>query len=266
MTRRLPKVTVPLTPREFGELAQLLFEWPIRRAPRLALPFFILMAMFMQAGVIFLFSIRYGVPAGRLPESPRFYFIPSGSEAANRLAPWLEANDPSIFSPSRATAAAVPAPPPLRYRPSYEEPPPPPRPLPPEKERTLEPPELPLVGEASRGIRSKPAAIPVLQSGKTTVQWMDGLSNRSPSEPESAPQVGFTGAVEPSSYQVGVASDGEILCCVLTASSGDPAIDDSGRSWILSRKFPPEKGVSWGRVLIHWSLGPVKKTEKTSRP
>jgi hypothetical protein len=265
MMRRLPKVTVPLTPREIGELAQLLFEWPIRRAPRLALPFFILLAMLIQAGVILLFSIRYGVPAGRLPEAPRFYFIPSGSDAARRLAPWLEANDPSIFSPVRATEAAVPAPPPLRYRPSYEEPPPPPRPLPPERERVLEPPTLPLVGETSPAIHAKPAATPSVTSGRTSVQWMDDLSQRLPGGMETAPTLDTPGASPPSAYQVGVASDGEILCCVLTTSSGDPARDDAGRAWILSRHFPRGSSASWGRVLILWAPVPSGKAE-TLRP
>lgn len=259
MMRRLPKVPVPRSPREIGELAQLLFEWPIRSAPRLALPFFILLATVIQAGVVLLFSIRYGVPAGRLPEAPRFYFLPAGSETANRLSPWLEANDPSIFSPSRATAAAVPLPPPLRYRPSYEEPPPPPRPLPPEKERKLEPPSLPLVGEVSRVVSARASAPSSPPVSGTAIRWMDDFSNRRPSGPETAPLSPSPGTPEPSAYQVGVSSGGEILCCVLTASSGDPAADEAGRAWILSRKFSPSETASWGRVLIHWALGDASK-------
>ena len=65
----LPKV--PLTPRELGELAQLLFEWPIKQAPRLALPLFILLAAVMQASVIVLFSIAYKEPAEKIPEPPQ---------------------------------------------------------------------------------------------------------------------------------------------------------------------------------------------------
>lgn len=144
MTAHLPRLPKhPPTPRELGELAQLLFEWPIRRAPRLALPFFIIVAGLIQATVMILFSIHYGVPEEKIPPQPRFYFLPPESPVARKISPWLEAHDPSVFSPLRATEKAVPAAPPLSYRPSYEDPPPPLRPLPGVGEAVSGPPDLP---------------------------------------------------------------------------------------------------------------------------
>ena len=58
---------VPLSPRELGELAQLLFEWPVRQSPRLALPFFIFVAALVQAGMFLLFSISYRTPSETRP-------------------------------------------------------------------------------------------------------------------------------------------------------------------------------------------------------
>ena len=103
-------------PKDLGDLAHLLFEWPIRQAPRLALPGCILIAAIIQAGMIVLFSISYTTPSDSPPQSPQIYFLPPDSVAARQLAPWLEANDPAVFSPQYATLAALPAPPPLKYR------------------------------------------------------------------------------------------------------------------------------------------------------
>ncbi len=111
--------------KEIEELAHLLFEWPIRQAPRLAFPFCIFVAAILQGGMIILFSITYQPPSERLPSDPQIYFLPTDSPFARQITPWLEANDPSVFSPQHATRAALPPPPPLAYRPSYEEPPPP---------------------------------------------------------------------------------------------------------------------------------------------
>ena len=128
MTTRIPLLPKgPLASRELRELAhlaQLAFEWPIRQAPRLMLPLCILAAGILQTLMVVLFSISYRVPSEKTPEAPLFYFLPPDSEAARLLAPWLEANDPAVFSPLRAARTASPSLPPLRYRPSYEEPPP----------------------------------------------------------------------------------------------------------------------------------------------
>ena len=140
MTPGMPRV--PLSPKE---LAQLLFEWPIRQSPRLALPTCILFAAIVQTGMIVLFSISYNSPSEGVPTVPQIYFLPPDSPAARQLDPWLEANDPAIFSPLRAVHDALLSPPPLKYRPSYEESPPPLRPLPPEVAAPMNPPQLPLI-------------------------------------------------------------------------------------------------------------------------
>jgi hypothetical protein len=277
MTARLPRLPRlprhPPTPRELGELAQLLFEWPIRRAPRLALPFCIVVAGLIQAVVVVLFSIRYGAPEEKAPCPPRFYFLPPDSPVAQRIAPWLEAHDPSVFSPLRATEMAVPAPPPLRYRPSYEDPPPPLRPLPELEEAPSGPPDLPLAGEEQRpaaaALAPVTAVAPPTAPALTDVRWMDGLANllQSGEEATARPPVPRSGAIpRPSGYQVAVGPEGIPLSCVLTDPSGNPEADEAGRAWILSRRFHPAEGVSWGRTLIVWSGAPANPSPTPARP
>lgn len=256
---KLPAIRPPRHPREIGEFAQLLFEWPINRAPRLALPLCILAAGLIQAAIIVLFSIRYGTPSENIPAQPRFYFLPPGSEIARRITPWLEAHDPSVFSPLRATATAVPSPPPLRYRPSYEDPPPPLRPLAGMEEELSEPPSLPLTALPSTGSpRPEPSATPPPASG-TDVRWLDDLASRRLSgDPASVPQGPGRGSPipHPSLYQVAVGPEGIPRSCVLIEPSGDEEADAAGRIWILGRRFLPAETTSWGRVFVLWGFRP----------
>lgn len=263
---KLPRV--PLDPRELGELAKLMFEWPIKRAPRLALPLCILLAAMVQTGMVVIFSISYEAPTARLPIAPRFYFLPPDSAPARQVEAWLEANDPALFSPGRATATAVPPPPPLKYRPSYEEPPPPLRPLPQVEEEILVPPQLPLApappsGNTLHAPRQQPLASATIASPTAEkppqaiglapgqVQWLDDLSGRLPIGDGALPTPQLS-APKPSHYQVAVGPEGITRHCVPTESSGDLSVDEAGRAWIMRQRFQPAGATTWGRVLIPW--------------
>ena len=260
-------------PKDLGQLAQLLFEWPIRQAPRLALPGCILIAASVQAGLIILFSISYTTPSDTAPQSPQIYFLLPDSAAARQLEPWLEANDPAVFSPQDATRAALPAPPPLNYRPSYEEPPPPLRPLPAAPLRTVELPSLPLMTGIlqKKTDGSKTGALPAANHPlpaipQTMVRWQDGLASRMPQASGGGiplPQAAEA-SLQPALYEVGVSAEGSPMHCVLLDSSGDPNSDESGSVWIHAQRFQTADQESWGRVLIIW--GAPAETGATTRP
>jgi len=249
--------TVPIGPRDIGELAHLLFEWPIRQAPRLALPLCILLAAVVQAGMMVVFSISYRTPVQNTPDAPQVYFLPADSAAARQLAPWLEANDPAVFSPQHAAREALPPAPPLNYRPSYEEPPPPLRPLPPMTPPPLEPPSFPLTGRSPMRRSGAPkTSAPRLsaQVEGSVARWQDDLAGRvaieAPGESKAPP--GAPVSAQPALYQVSVGPEGIPRHCVLLESSGDPSSDEAGRVWILSRRFQQADRITWGRVLLLW--------------
>ena len=272
---RLPKM--PTSPRELGELAQLLFEWPIRQSPRLALPLCILMAAVIQTAIVVIFSISYEAPSAKPALAPRFYFLPPDSACARQLRPWLDGNDPALFAPGRATASALPPPPPLKYRPSYEEPPPPLLPLPERDRQPVEPPIPPSsftspksAGPAEGGAlrRSSPSPIaptPVAAAAPPRVRWLDELAARRPEEngatlPSLPP--GMSGT-KPSLYQVAVGPEGFPMHCTLTDSSGNAEADESGRAWIMASRFQPTDTLSWGRVLIPWEAAEPQSQAKS---
>lgn len=257
MSPGMPRIpVVPEVARELGGLAHLLYEWPMRRSPRLALPFCILMAAIVQTAVIILFSISYEAPSRPLTPAPLVYFLPADSAISRQLAPWLEANDPAAFSPLNAARAALPAPPPLRYRPSYEEPPPSLRPLPDAKEPALEPPPIPLAPlELPAPLETKQAtAAPVAVTPVTMVRWQDQLAMLTPREstPVPPPQASIASA-KPSLYEVAVNEEGIPAHSILLESSGDPATDEAGRVWLQARRFASSDRTVWGRVLILWA-------------
>ena len=284
----LPKV--PLTPRELGELAQLLFEWPIKQAPRLALPLFILLAAVMQASVIVLFSIAYKEPAEKIPAPPQIYFLPADSAAARQLAPWLEANDPAVFSPLHAARDAFPSPPPLKDRPSYEDPAPPLRPLPASTPTpgAVQPPMIPTIGGLRRQQTSatqvpaqttntmntesspepKAPVTSALPATGTIVRWQDELAARVPqtTSPGLSAPLAVTPGAQPPLYQVAVSPEGIPTHCVVIDSSGDPRSDEAGRVWIMAQRFQPTASSSWGRVLILWGAGAPAATAATNPP
>ena len=277
MTQRLPLIPkVLLSPRELGELAQLAFEWPIRQAPRLMLPLCILLAGILQAMMMVLFSISYRAPSEKMPDVPLFYFLPADSAAARQLAPWLEANDPAVFSPLRAARAALPALPPLKYRPSYEEPPPALRPLRSESVAVLEPP-LPPVTASYQRVTKTSGSTGVGETGSgsqltTVVRWQDDLAARRLVEgpsPVLGP-VATSGSIQPALYEVGVNADGIPLHCVLMESSGDPVSDEAARVWIMARRFQPQsqpgESMSWGRALVLWGCSTISKETPSAYP
>ncbi|MFZ0615049.1 MAG: hypothetical protein WAN16_01175 [Chthoniobacterales bacterium] len=281
---RLPKV--PTSPRELGELAQLLFEWPIRQAPRLTLPLCILLAAVIQTAIVVIFSISYEAPTVKLALAPRFYFLPPDSASARQLGAWLDGNDPALFAPGRATASALPPPPPLKYRPSYEEPPPPLLPLPEIGGQQMEPPSPPspfsasmLPGTENGGVlrKSSPSPAPVAPHAVSqvaagaapVVRWLDELETRRPvgtgaTPPPPPPRMGAT---KSSLYQVSVGTEGIPMHCILTDSSGNAEADEAGRIWIISCRFQPADTPSWGRVLIPWEApDPNSPATATTKP
>ena len=257
---------LPKDLKELGELAQLLFEWPIRQAPRLALPACILLAAIIQAGTILLFSISYKAPSDIQPDSPQIYFIPPDSATAKQIAPWLAANDPAVFSPQYDTRDALPAPPPLKYRPSYEEAPPPLRPLPAEKPTQIEPPLLPQRTDILRHNTLRASPIPSIsapltaQAPQSIAHWQDELAGRSLNKVHPLP-VPQSSTAQPALYEVEISAEGIPMHCLQLESSGDQSTDELGSVWIHAQRFLPTDQSSWGRVLLLWGTpAPVPQT------
>lgn len=259
--RRHPFAEVHLPQISPGDLARLVFDWPVRQAPRLALPICIAAAGLLQAGVILLFSIRYPAPSAPAISSPQVYFLPPDSRSAKEISAWLEANDPAMFSPIRSSLESLPPPPPLRYRASYEEPPPQLRPLPVSSE-PLEPLPLPADGSAFQMPEKSVGSMAAVAAAGTGLRWLDDLTNRPlvPTKGDEAPPPRSAKCTQSPLFDVGIDAAGTPRHCLVLESSGDESVDESLRAWILSRHFVPAASPSWGRVQILWEAAPPSAT------
>ena len=73
--------------------------WSIKKTPRISLPLFILLAALLHVSTIFLFNIVYQAPLVHEPITAQVLFLLPGSQPSLQIAAWVQAHNPSIFSP-----------------------------------------------------------------------------------------------------------------------------------------------------------------------
>jgi len=233
-----------------GRPATLLFDWPGRHTLHLVLPACILLAVFLHAGVFYVFAITYPRPEPAGPNPAQVFFIPPQSAVSPRLAAILQTEDPAIFAPGRG----IPQPairPALRYTPAYET----------QSAGLDQLPAMPPVQTASKPA-SCPVAIPparnasLLPDGpaRTCLVSTGTLASRLPGVPSGTGFQALAGqSLEPTVFLVAVREDGSVAHLVLQKSSGNSQLDDGALGLLKSLRFQPAVGGTvWDEVSIHW--------------
>lgn len=237
-------------------LSTLLFEWPMKQAPRLAFPFFILLAALLHLSTIYLFNIVYQPSHVSKPVPAQILFLPPNSSMSQQISSWLRANDPSIFSPLKTvqqTRTALssfiyepgPVSLPLRPLPAPEKKDPSDL-LPPTNEITL--PSSLLFDNTS----SAPVVTPSLQQA-TTIQLLDTLSTRSAGKlgtPSLPPEVSLP--LPPTTLTLNIDAEGIPRHVIVLQSCGNAAADEAASRWATSSHFAPADHETWGNVIIIW--------------
>jgi hypothetical protein len=240
-------------------LSKLLFEWPMKQAPRLALPFFILLAASFHFSTIYLFNITYQPSHVSKPVPAQIFFLPPGSSLSQEISSWLQANDPSIFSPLKTVQATRPALPssiyepglvslPLRSLPTQQA-----HPtqkttdfLPPTNEIVL--PSSCLADKTSSTIVATP---PVQQA--TTIKLSDSISNRVTGTlgvPSLPPAVRLP--LPPTKLTLNIDTEGIPRHVIILQSCGNVAADEAASAWALRSHFVPADYDVWGNLLVLW--------------
>lgn len=242
-----------------AKLTLLLFEWPLKTAPRLALPLFIFLAAFLHLSTIYLFNIAYEVPRGNKSMAAQVFFLLPTSTASQQLAPWLEANDPAIFSPLKIVQANRPKIPSSIYQ--LSQPAPVLRPLPPaeaDKMDSLLPPAHEIVtpsffsSDHSSTEQTTALSIPKI----TTVCLLDTLATRAPQPPAvlgypSLPPT-ITTPLAPTLLKANVDAAGIPRHVMILQSSGNDTADEAATHWFMTTHFAPANEETWGTLLIFW--------------
>ncbi|MBM3856608.1 MAG: hypothetical protein FJ390_01435 [Verrucomicrobia bacterium] len=233
-----------------------LFNSPIKNAPRLALPFFILLAALFHLSTIYLFKIVYAPSHLSKPVPAQVFFLAPNSPSSQQISCWLKSNDPSIFSPLKTIQAARLPIPSSIYDPKPASPALRPLPI---SQKDLAADLLPPTDQAalpsfvSPNTTAIPAASikPIQQ--KTTIQLSDPLSARiagalgTPLLPSEA-----TLPLPPTKLTLNIDAEGIPRHVIVSQSCGNAAADEVASRWAMTLSFTKTDHETWGTLLVIW--------------
>jgi hypothetical protein len=239
------------------EATPLLFDWEPPGRRKVAITAFLAASLIAHAFCFYLFQIVYPPTVALLPPPARVSLISPNSEEGRTLLRWVEAEDPALaFSTQRPPEARVHALPKMDHVPSY----------------VATEPALKEVPPAEVDLRiptsQPPSAVPIFHpqsvaatsATPTTVSFskeFDALGI------PSFPTLKFTASNnEPAQsvrFRIAVGPQREIRYCFPLNSSGDPALDEQARHYLMLCRFSerPTVGANNGQPLI-WGMATVE--------
>jgi hypothetical protein len=252
-------------------VAPLLFNWEAPRRRKVAIAGFLAASVIAHAVCFYLFQIVYPPTVALLPAPARVSLVSPNSEEGRTLLRWIEAEDPALASttlrPQEAKAHALPKvqhlPSYAGYEPGLKEPPP----------LVV---DLRMPGAQPSGAvpMNHPNIPPVSRVAPTVVSFSREIENLGPVSVPSAKFAASNGEPpEQVRFRVGVSSAGDIRYCFPVNSSGDPALDEQARHYLVLCRFPtrpateqtPGESMVWGVATIEWGndIAPAPATSTT---
>jgi len=252
-----------------------IFNWTPKRDRKVLLAGFIAASALLHALCFYVFQIIYPPTVALLPPPARVSLITADSEEGRVLLRWLEAEDPALSSttqrPPDAKSLTLQQP---VHVPSYAN-----------WQPTLK--ELPPMSRDLSVPSSRPPA-PVAMPRATTPAAMipvpSSVSFSTETEAFGTPQVPPLKFVASSSelpqaaeFRLGIGARGEVRHCFLKTSSGDKALDEQSRAYLLATRFLPignpqsAAGNSpiWATATFQWGndmASPATASTATSAP
>src|SRR5438105_2841893 len=239
------------------EPSPLIFSWsPSRRRAR-SLMVFLIASMILHAACFYIFQIVYPPTVALLPAPARVSLIsPEDSESIAFLR-WIEAEDPALATTTqRPPGGKTIELPKLQHIPSYATHEPTLKSLPPIT------PDLSIPSSAAIG----PVRIPRPGTGaiappvahKTAVQFSESADALGvPTVPEFMFQASQMDAPANARFRVAIDAGGAMRFCFLIESSGDPALDEQGRSFLQLYRFAPKENAASDEPALIWSVATI---------
>ena len=234
----------------------LVFGWERPGRGKLTLGGFLLGSLAVHALGFYLFQIVYPPAVALLPPPGRVSLIAPNSDENRQLLRWIESEDPGLASttlpPPDAKALVMPtiqhAPSYLGHLPALKDLPPAPAPL---RIPSAHPP-APVERPASpTQFVTKPVA--------TIIRFSRELDSLIPPQ---IPELKFSSSgresPEPIRFLIAVSDKGEVRHCFLERSSGDAALDEQARKYLVASRFPAIRNspsaapLTWGFATIEW--------------
>ena len=233
------------------------FSWRPARSRKLSLLSFIAASAILHALCFYVFQIVY--PPTAAPPAPpaRVNIITPTSEEGRVLLRWIEAEDPALSSTTQrspTSSALLPTKP--EYVPSYVNRKPALKGIPP-FEPDLRVPSSRPPGPVPISRASVPA---VATSVPTSVTFFADVELGAPVLPPLVFAASKKEVPEATSFRIAVNSRGDVRHCFLQDSSGDSALDEQARRYLLLARFPafekPKSKVEndqvWATATIEW--------------
>lgn len=247
----------------------LVFSWaPPRRRARALIVFLIASAVLHAVG-FYLFQIVYPPTVTLIPPPARVGVIsPDNAESLTFLR-WIESEDPALTTttqrPPETKSFSLPI---LEHRPSYAD-------YEPQLRRLPEViPNLTVPSSVALG----PPPVPRLRANtnvavRQTVATFADTSPElgAPSLPAFAFQISRPDAPANARFRVAISRAGIVQHCFLIESSGDAALDEQARSFLLCCRFPSSAGddsgtLFWTVATILWGNDVAPGQQKSPSP
>ncbi len=236
----------------------LLFNWEGPRRRKLAIAGFVAGSVLAHAGCFYLFQIIYPPTIALLPAPARVTLLTPSSEEGRTLLRWVEAEDPALASSTqRSPEAKNYTLPKVEHVPSYvghipalQEPPP--------LTADLSIPSAHPLGAVSL---PQPKRAQPVQPAPTSILFSKEIEDLGPPQSPSIKFSGSTGEPpEAARFRIAVSRSGEIVYCFPLNSSGDRALDEQAREYLVLSRFPAKAPFSaaasgdltWGIATVAW--------------
>lgn len=229
------------------------FDWSPPRRRKVSLFSFLAASVALHALCFYLFQIIYPPTVALLPPPARVNVITGASEDGRVLLRWIEAEDPALSSTTQrppGTASALP--PTAAHVPSYANYQPVLRELPPYQ------PDLSIPSAQPSGpVPMKRSTAPT--PAPTTATLFRFGNQSEPLTPMTVPALQFTARTnEPpqaAQFRIAIGATGEVRYCFLDSSSGDAALDEQARRYLVQCRFgftDNPTALLWTTATVEW--------------
>jgi len=244
--------------------APLLFNWDPPRRRKMAITAFVAASLIAHALCFYIFQIVYPPTIALLPPPARVSLISPTSEEGRTQLQWIDAEDPALaFATQRPAEAWLRALPNVRHIPSY---------------LAIEPAlkeAPPLLVDLRTPSSQPPAAVPIAHpqvppatsARATTLSFSTELNSLgAPNLPTPSFAASNNEPPDNIRFRVAVGARGDVRYCFRLNASGDPALDEQARQYLMLCRFPgrPTSGES-GRSLI-WGIATIEWGNDVARP
>jgi hypothetical protein len=234
-----------------------IFRWDSPKSRKLSLLSFLAASVVLHSLCFYLFQIIYPAPAAPLPPPARVNLITDETDEGRVLLRWIEAEDPALSSTTqRAPHASALFPPKPAYVPSYMNRQPSLPEVPPFE------PDLHVPSSRPPGpIPQAPPASPVATALiPTSVQFSAPKSLGASAFPPTHFTASRNEQPQAAEFRVVIGPRGEVRHCFLQTSSGDSALDEQARRYLLLVRFPDvqnrgstgQAGALWATATVVW--------------